>query len=194
MWPNDSFAAIVLAAAATEAFINELGEMVAIDKDLPWRQSNPVSPSLCAFADAIQEIEEARGSLLLKYLIASQTLSGSTFNKGTNPYQDFATLVNLRNDLMHLKPRDTFSHSEGGFTSVKPLKYIKNLQQRGLAHRPEENVNMSWFNIIQTAEMAIWACDAAHKIILAVLDFIPDNAIPSLDPSSMFKIIFRKKW
>ncbi len=189
VWPSDTIVAIVLAAVATEAFINELVEMVALDRDI----SNPISPLLRAFADALQEIEEARGSLLLKYLIASQTLSGSTFNKEINPYQDFATLVTLRNDLMHVKPRDTFTHSGGGSTLIEPPKYIRNLQQHRLARPPEESVGMSWLNIIQTAEMAIWACDAAYNIILAVLDFIPDNPVPSLDPSSMFKTIFRKK-
>lgn len=193
VWPSDTIVAIVLAAAATEAFINELAETVALDKDHSWREFTPISPSLRAFADALQEIEEARGSLLLKYLIASQTLSGSTFNKGINPYQDFATLVNLRNDLMHLKPRDTFIHSEGGSTLVQPPKYIKNLQQRGLARPSEKSVSMSWLNIIQTAEMAIWSCDTAYNIILAVLEFIPDDPIPGLDPSGIFKTMFRKK-
>src|SRR5712664_3355759 len=58
----------------------------------------------------IQKSEEAHDSLPLKYLIASQTLSGSAFKKGEKTYQDFAILVHLRNDLMHVKPRDAFSH------------------------------------------------------------------------------------
>jgi hypothetical protein len=95
---------------------------------------------------------------------------------------------------MHLKPKDTFIDSEGGSTSVQPPKYIRNLQQRGLANNTEMSTGMSWLNIIQTDKMATWACDSAHKIILAILGFIPDTSIPSLDPSSMFKAIFRKNW
>src|SRR5439155_18734314 len=97
-----------------------------------WRPSNPLSLPLHAFADALQEIEESRGSLSLKYLIASQTLSGATFDKGSNPYQDFAILINLRNDLMHLKPRDSFLQPENGPLEIQPPRYIKGLQQRGL--------------------------------------------------------------
>ena len=78
-WPSDSIVAILLAAASTEAFINELAEMVALDRDNPWRQSSPLAPQLRALADTLQEIEEARGSLTLKYLMASHILSGSTF-------------------------------------------------------------------------------------------------------------------
>jgi hypothetical protein len=178
-WPSDTIVAIILAAATTEAFINELTEWVAIDRDRLVRQSNPISPELHAFADALQEVEKAQGNLQLKYLVASQTLSGSMFEKGKNPYQDFATLVNLRNDLMHVKPR-------------QPPKYIKNLQQLRIAHSHKKNVSMSWFNVIQTDKMAIWACKTAHNIILAVLDFIPDNPNPALGPSSQFKTLFRK--
>jgi hypothetical protein len=194
VWPADAIVSIVLAAAATEAFINELTELVALQRDAAYRRTNPISLALRAFADALQEIEESRGSLALKYLMASQTLSGSTFDKGSNPYQDFATLVNLRNDLMHLKPRDTFLEPDNGLPLViQPPRYIRGLQQRGLAHTPPEGVGMSWLNMLQTPQMAVWACDTAHNIILAVLSFIPDASGPALDPAFMLKNFFRKK-
>jgi hypothetical protein len=184
VWPADTIVSIVLAAATTEAFINELTELVALQRDAAHRRTNPISLPLRAFADALQEIEESRGSLALKYLIASQTLSGSTFDRGANPYQDFATLINLRNDLMHLKPRDTFLEPDNGLPGViQPPRYIRGLQQRGLAHTPPEGVGMSWLNMLQTAQMAVWACDTADTIILAVLNFIPDDSTPGSDPA-----------
>jgi hypothetical protein len=194
VWPADTIVSIVLAAAAAEAFINELTELVALQRDAAYRRTNPISPSLRAFADALQAIEESHGSLVLKYLMASQTLSGSTFDKGCNPYQDFATLINLRNDLMHLKPRDTFLEPVDGLPgSIQPPRYIKGLQQRGLAHTPPKPVGMSWLNMLQTAQMSVWACDTAHNIILAVLDLIPDETTPGRDPAWMLKDFFRKK-
>jgi hypothetical protein len=194
VWPADTIVAIVLAAAAAEAFINELTELVALQRDAAYRRTNPISLPLRAFADALQEIEESRGNLALKYLMASQTLSGSTFDKGSNPYQDFATLIHLRNDLMHLKPRDTFLEPENGLPGIiQPPGYIKALQQRALAHTPPKGVGMSWLNMLQTAQMSAWACDTAHSIILAVLNFIPDESTPDRDPAWMLKDFFRKK-
>jgi hypothetical protein len=194
VWPSDTIVCIVLAAATTEAFINELTDLVALQRDAAYRRTNPISVPLRAFADALQEIEEARGSLTLKYLIASQTLSGCTFDKGCNPYQDFDTLVKLRNDLMHLKPRDAFVEPEdGGPFRVQPPRYIKSLQQRGLGHIPPAGVSISWVNILQTAQMAVWACDTALNIILAVLSLIPDAPTPGQDPAWGMKNIFRAK-
>jgi hypothetical protein len=194
VWPADTIVSIVLAAATTEAFINELTELVALQRDAAYRRTNPISHSMRDFADALQEIEESRGSLALKYLIASQTLSGSTFDKGSNPYQDFATLINLRNDLMHLKPRDTFLEPDNGLPGIiQPPKYIRGLQQRGLAHTPPQGVSMSWLNMLRTAQIAVWACDTAHNIILAILNSIPDESPPNRDPTWMLKDLFRKK-
>lgn len=188
-WPSDAIVAILLAAASAEAFINEFAEILEMDKsDLGHRQ---LLPPLRACADALVEVEDARGSLSLKYLIASQILSGSMFDKGSNPYQDFAVLIKLRNDLMHLKPQDTFVHSVGS-TAVQVPKYIEALQQRGLARTPSPKVGISWFNRLQTAEMAKWACDTAHAIILAVLAMVPDDPVPAKDPSWMFKHMFRR--
>ncbi len=181
-WPEDAIVAIVLSAASTEAFINELAESVAMTK---VRLDETLSGELRAFADVADEIEESRGSLRLKYLMAAQTLRGSPFDKGTNPFQDFATLVTLRNDIMHLRPRDRTVIAPDGRQSQAPPKYIAALQQRGLAN---SNDSISWFDSIQTVEMASWAPKTAREIILAVLDLIPDG---SFDPTSMFKSIFR---
>ncbi len=189
-WTSDAIVAIVLSAASTEAFINELAELVEMTK---VRLDDTVSSELRAFADVIREIEEARGSLLDKYLMAAETLRGSPFDKGTNPYQDFATLVTLRNDIMHLRPRDRTVITPDGRQSLASRKCIAALQQRGLARTPNPKGSMSWFDSIQTTEMASWAHETAHEIILAVLDLIPDDPIPGRDPTSFFKTPFRNR-
>ena len=187
-WPSDSIVAVVLSAASAEAFINELAESIAMTK---VHRDETLSPQLRAFADVIDEVEESRGSLLLKYLMAAQTLRGSPFDKGTNPFQDFATLVTLRNDIMHLKPRDKTSVGRDGTETIVAPKYIVALQQRGLARTPSPNVSMSWFNSLQTSNLAIWAVETAREIVLAVLALVPDDPVPGRDPAFMFKSQFR---
>lgn len=184
--PSDSTVAILLSAASTEAFINELAECVS--------QSSlaDLSSELRNFASVLGEVESSRGSLNLKYLLAAQTLSGSAFDKGSNPFQDFATLVTLRNDLMHLKPRDKITSVAPGAVVEVP-KYVVGLQQRGLARTPPAGDMLSWFNRLQTAEMATWSTETAQAIILAVLAMIPDMPNSAGDPSFGFKSLFRNQ-
>src|ERR1700676_2571312 len=97
---SDSLVAIVMGAAAAEAFINELAEVIDRSRsDIPARMT--------AFAAAVNEVESGRGSVTLKYLLASFALTGVVFDKGKSPYQDFDQLIGLRNSLVHLKPTDT---------------------------------------------------------------------------------------
>ncbi len=185
--PSDAIVAIILSAAATEAFINELAEVIAMTR---VRLDETLSTEVRAFADAIREIEESHGSLQDKYLTAAQTLRGSPFDKGTNPFQDFDTLVKLRNDLMHAKPKDGLEIDANGALSTAVPKHITALQQRRLARTPCQGVNISWFDTLTTEKMATWAPKTAHAIILAVLDLIPDGPF---DPALMFKYVFRNR-
>ena len=136
----------------------------------------PASSSLSTCAEILQEIEDSRGSLTLKYLMASQILSGKPFEKGRNPYQDFALLISLRNDILHLKPR---ASSSAGISTIP--KYIIGLQQRGLAMASSANMPISWFDSLHTREMAEWSVASAREIILAILSSISDGQDPMLD-------------
>lgn len=187
--PTDTASAIVLSAASAEAFINELTECVALAAAGPAAAS--LSDKLRNLSSVLEEIESSRGSLTLKYLLAAQTLTGKSFDKGANPYQDFAVLVALRNDLMHLKPRDKLVSIGPQDAAMEIPKYIVGLQQRGIARSPDTGVLMSWFNRLQTAAMAEWATETARAIILAVLAMIPDDPNPDVDPSFVFKSLFR---
>src|SRR5690242_16769809 len=74
--------AIIMSAAAAEGFINELAELALL-----WSKgsgSGPFSltPQERAFGEAYKEVEQSHGSVQLKYLIASQLLSGRMFDKG----------------------------------------------------------------------------------------------------------------
>ncbi|MHB0979372.1 MAG: hypothetical protein ACYC5Q_04715 [Thermoleophilia bacterium] len=186
VWPGEATVAVVMAAVSTEAFINELAALLKMHRD----SSHPgMAVPLQACADALEEIENSRGSLSLKYLMAYTTLAGAPVDKGANPYQDFATLLRLRNDLVHLKPRDTLDTQPGGGHRVRWPRYIEELEKRGLARRRQDGVSTSWFSALQTEEMARWACASALNVMLGVLDLIQDG---SFDPVEGLKWTFRK--
>jgi hypothetical protein len=121
---SDALVSIVMAAAATEAVINELGTYYELTV-------SPLEPRETASGVALAEVERSRGSTELKYLVASLALSGHTFDRGGPPFQEFSTLMKVRNDLMHPRPLDQFD--DGGATV--PPSYVRDFERRGMAYR-----------------------------------------------------------
>jgi len=52
---------------------------------------------------------------------------------------------------------------------LKYPNHIKALQKRGLA-RADDGLVMSWMNVLQTDKMAVWSCEAAGNIMLALAE------------------------
>jgi len=85
-----SRAAVIIAVAALEAFINDAA------RGLP------------SWSD-----EEDKVSIEKKWIVVPERLAGGrTFDKGQQPYQDFHKLVALRNRLVHPSPREDFFSGE----------------------------------------------------------------------------------
>jgi hypothetical protein len=97
---SEAIAAIVLSAAATEAFVNELPVRIrnAIDR------GDKIPTPMVTCAVALDELESANAKTTSKYQIAALTLSGAAFDTGARPYQGFEQLYRLRNAVMHPKP------------------------------------------------------------------------------------------
>jgi hypothetical protein len=154
---KDATVALIMAAAASEGFSNEAAALVQAARRAPPDRYQ-LTPQLEVFADALTELEEGKGSIRLKYLMASFTLSGRTFDKGAQPYQDFGLLVNLRDYHMHLKPRDAFV-MKGGTLELDQPGFVDALMNRGLAWAdpPGTRIIASWLNRLQTDRMAAWA-------------------------------------
>jgi hypothetical protein len=170
---------VILSAATTEAFINELVAEV-------WKARHSLSPILVAFGKLMREIEDNRGSVGLKYLVASQALSGEMFDKGAPPFQDFDLLRRVRDSLVHIKSPDVLS--EPSSSSAKRPEIIVALRQKRLTYPLGKDDQTPWFNELQTYKLAAWACETALNMILAVLALIPDGPA---DPSGQFKRVFR---
>jgi len=73
--------AILFAAAAGEAFINEIGELAA---SFRLESSSAEVDSMSALLD---EAEQSNVSTVLKYHLAKLALTGEAFDKGSNPFR-----------------------------------------------------------------------------------------------------------
>jgi hypothetical protein len=167
--PPDALVSIVMAAAATEAFINELQGYYGLEEI-----SDSLQPTELACAEALAEVERSRGSTELKYLVASLTLSGQMFDKARQPFQDFSILMTVRNNLMHPKPLDRFDDS--GRVMVPP-RFMHDFEQRKMTYQRDAQTSVSWLNLLETEKVASWACQAAIEIIVSVINIAPANPL-----------------
>ncbi len=174
--PPDALVAIIFSALGAEAFINEVGEMAG--RDVHSGVSGvELFDQLDDLAATLAEIEGSKGPVELKYQITSKILSGRTFNKGVQPFQDFADLMRLRNDLVHLRHRD--KTDAGGYVSPSSI-VVQKLQQKGLTYTRGRNADepsggMSWLNEIETVGSATWAYQAARNIVFTIGEMLPDD-------------------
>ncbi|HET9777783.1 MAG TPA: hypothetical protein VFP81_00725 [Propionibacteriaceae bacterium] len=136
---------IVMAAAATEAFINELDAFY----DLTFA---PLQPTEVACAEALAEVERSRGSTELKYLVASLTLSGQMFDKARQPFQDFSILMTVRNSLMHPKPLDRFDDPGG---VMVPPRFLRDFEQRKMTYERDAQTSVSWLNLLEQRRLLL---------------------------------------
>lgn len=184
----NALAAVVLAAATLEAFINDA---VTLAKFLCPRSDNtPEPPKIQNFVAVLEEVEECRGSVELKYMCAKTVLSGQPYDRGTNPYQDFSLLMKLRNSLMHLKHLyDTdYEFTDEGGIEVKEPPVVKKLPQNLL---PDPNVKIaSWVGKIATRAVARWACNTTVSMITSFVDALPESKLKQLlgwDPTGVWQ-------
>ena len=163
--------AVVFAAAAVEAYINEATHL--IEQDIDVYTDAAQYGWLVDFAGQMTKAVAGRRSLAGKYLLASKLL-GQPFNKEHEPFLSLTALIDTRNWLVHLTPT--------------PPPAIANLEQLGIAakrgtfrnYRGEDEPVGSQVDALANAQVAKWACDAAVTIIVAVMDMFPAAAPASL--------------
>ena len=173
---------VIMSVTAAEAFINELTAHL-LREPLVFPDSSTYERSrMSRCAHFLQIVEEERLSLLVKYNIVALCLTEKKFEKGRNPYQDFANLISLRNHLVHFKSMDIFDRIQDGSSRFQHEALIKALQQKKLARKCQDGVVSSNLSLIQTVEMAEWACNTSRNIIASVLDMIP---LPTADQGGM---------
>ena len=174
---NDPLISIVFAAAAAEAFINEIGEL-ASHPTIPPPASGPEPDEVQNVASLLSEVEDAHGTTKLKFLLGKLALSGKTFDKGVDPYQDFAILIELRNSLIHLK-FDRIESIKIDAVSVRHPSVIDKLRSKNVLAEFEsgENTIASWLLRVATPAVARWACNATAGIVKDILASIPESEL-----------------
>ena len=165
---DDALTALLFSAATLEAFIEEL----ALHAQSGMRLF-PTASSLQALAQVLKEVEASRGSVRLKYLVAKVILSGSSYDKGTQPYQDFDLLFTIRDAIVHMKPERV---------TQEPHKIVAALSARGLCEPENHHVKSSWVHQITTRAVARWACNVVRDMVNSVRECFPEGAEKTVSP------------
>ncbi len=94
--PASSITSIVMSALAVEAFINKLAEAADMAQFGRDGATSAALVKLRDLANALKEVEDNQGSVVLKYQVAYLVLTGGTFQRDRSPFQEFKQLVTLR--------------------------------------------------------------------------------------------------
>ncbi|ATC63448.1 hypothetical protein CMV30_05490 [Nibricoccus aquaticus] len=110
--------------------------------------------------DTVEKME-----LKTKLIVVSHLLFGSSFREGVAPFQDFSTLVRIRNDVTHWK-----------MDFAEP-KYLPPLVQRGIAiSHPDSKSghgDYPWPSKLSTLQGIRWAHNVACQILRALHQLVP---------------------
>ncbi len=180
--------AIVFAAAAAEAFINEFAKHAEIYSHLGKELAKLVDhtpdpewtdpPTVDLLAALLPEAEKHKASPNSKYQIAKLVLTSKTFDGGGPPFQDFVSLMKLRNAIMHMD-FDQIKSVKIGEVEVEYPGIIKNLESKGILAdiKSDKNTICSWLLLVRTPAVAKWACNATANIVKDIMDSVPATGL-----------------
>jgi hypothetical protein len=166
---NSQFAvsSVVMAAAAIEGFVNELGEWA-------WDHSRNLKPDIIsAFAETMREAEAGRAQLPLKLQLVSSLFARKPLDRGSKVYQDFDLLIRIRNAVVHLKV-ERYTWNEDGMTSESSqAKLVAQLKDRQLV--PRDAPAFPWMESLCRPEVAKWANLSAVAMAEHLISLVPEN-------------------
>lgn len=159
----DASVSIVFAAACCEAFANEIGYVAREQQSLPT--------AIKALGEVLEEMEAA--PVQAKFLLMRRLLGGIAFDKGANPYQDFALLIALRNELIHRKAESY--DLDANMEPLTTISLLAKLRSKNILAEPDPGGSQIWsfFLSIETRAVATWAVETAKAIINDIADVAP---------------------
>jgi hypothetical protein len=152
---RSALVSVVFSVIALEAFVNEMTE-------LAQNFASPQPAEVTVFAQMMGEAD--RASLEFRLLLAHWILTGRMMDKGSPPYQDFALLISLRNDLVHARPNDLFTHGISTNEEVHKRLVSKFKSKNILAFEPSG----SWTHLVQTRAVAEWSARTVAAVVAEV--------------------------
>ena len=166
-YTSESEITIILSTLALEAFVNELAYMG------DSLSSENIPEEIKAFHSLMHEAESSNAQIGLKIQLAYYALTRKTVDKGALPYQDFDSLIKLRNALAHPKPITVPLDSDGE-SDYEHCNIVKRLVDRKVIGEPP-NHPLPWRQLLVVPEVAAWSYNVAVQVIRWLVSSIPPS-------------------
>jgi len=151
---RSALVSVVFSVIALQSFVNEMTEHAQ-------NMSSIQLAEVGVFAQMMGDAEEDRASLDFRLRLAHWILTGRMMDRGSQPYQDFALLIGLRNDLVHTKPNRLYTY--GKTTNEEAhSRLMKRFRDKNIL--AEEN-SASWTHLVQTRAVAEWSCRSVARVV-----------------------------
>ncbi len=155
---------IVFSVLTLEAFLNELAEFAY---DTHIRKPEVVD----VLAEFLMDAERSNASLETKFTVGNWILAGTRFKRGEQPFQDFALLLRLRNNLVHFKANARF---EDGVPKGKMHANLADkFRDKNILAENMKDDELSWSVLVQTKAVAEWSCRTAARMVSHLCSKIP---------------------
>ena len=159
---TNAMIAVVFSALSLEAFINEVFSLAA----LPGNEQSPLAPfPVTALGGIANEISGA--SIKLKFIVAKSILTGQSYDRISQLFADFSLLIDVRNEVVHLKPFESNNSVRG---IIKKLKKTNLLSSAYDPSRPT-----SLLMLISTRAAARWACNVTAEMVQSLIEAAPES-------------------
>jgi len=163
----------LLCATALEAFIHDfIGWYDYVRKNFisygegSYPRDNYLKESEKVLLDKLQLSESNRLSVTEKYHCFRE------WKKSEQPYQDFKTLITIRNSLAHLKPEELNMQEDNDSIDGYP-RFLNDFFQKKIITKPADFI--SWIELIETQEFCLWCQNATYKMIESTLSILPES-------------------
>lgn len=163
---------VVFTASALESFLYDLTELrvygTTVAKHAP--------EELETLRNMLERVSGS-SNVALKFELARTSFSSKPFDRGSKSYQNFDTLLRLRNYIVHSRP---LKGSHGTFA-----KLLDRLAQRGLIKEaPESGPGIGIIvpqRVAYTKNVANWACATVREFAPTIFDDPRSEAMKDFD-------------
>jgi|CXWL01.1.fsa_nt_gi hypothetical protein len=153
---HDALIAVVFACATLESYMNQTVMFAE-----GWKHNHP---KIRAFSSIIGGLVEERGVRpQIVYSTARWVLTGTNYEHGQTPFQDFNLLIRIRNAYMHLKP-DYIGDIRNPKSSAES-KILEELENKKLIVNKHKPMRGAWTMYLYNPAVAKWACNTASAMI-----------------------------
>jgi hypothetical protein len=169
---SSALVSIMFAALSVETFINELAVHAENECEV-FSPHGVQNPAVQTFANILKDMVTKQVSTSNKLHMGSFLLGGKAFDKGSTTFQNFTSLVKLRNAIVHLKPFDDIRTDDQDNITFLEHEIETLFNNKGVLGKhviDGQEFHVYWLDRVATRAMAKWACAAASGMVNAMLD------------------------